>query len=415
MSFLLSPPSSRRLAVIGGGIAGLCAALRLQQNHWDVSLFAPKVGKGERASEAAVGISAVRGLVLAKSPLFEAKLQGHAQFPGFLREVERLSGQKIPCDEKGVFEFFTDLRQYQFLRKRIYHGEFSGCFSMSVLDRESFIKKSQITKNSIYQNSKILGSFYYPKDYFFSPKMFLTALESAFVNLGGKVYRQTAEAVTPHPDGGLELISSGFDAKKEVRYFAEVLLACGSKTPEFLKSITKINFPFIKIPGQTLVARMDFFEQEAYKTGRFGLVLQNNELRFGSLDHPKNSEFSEASLEQGKRVLQQKLVQDFFNHSQHQAVRQNLQAAQTEYGVRLALKDRLPLFGALPVFGGTRRLWLLTGFHKNGYDLAAPLASELAKAVSGKPVCAKMQAYFGLKRLFSDFEETKSADTAGSF
>ena len=55
-------------------------------------------------------------------------------------------------------------------------------------------------------------------------------------------------------------------------------------------------------------------------------------------------------------------------------------AWQSRFGLRLRTKDRAPVCGRLSGFAD--RIWVFSGFYKNGLQLAPLMAADLAQAIA---------------------------------
>ncbi len=87
--------------VIGGGIIGSTIALRLAQAGLKVGVF-DRGEPGGEASSAAAGMIAPFGEKIELGPFFDLCLASHQLYPGFVQEVEELSGVRVDYRRDGT-------------------------------------------------------------------------------------------------------------------------------------------------------------------------------------------------------------------------------------------------------------------------------------------------------------------------
>ena len=357
----------KKITIIGRGIIGLATAFELAQRGAEVEVMGSANTIGV-ASYAAVGISSIKGLRVAKDDFFRAKMAGHEQFTEFLRKVSKCSGLEIPI-VKGVYEYFKDPNHYQNVRDRTYHGEFTGFLNCQIHNSDELSEYKLLSAH--LKKSKLLGAFRFPGDLWFHPTALLKALELAVLKLGGKIKDEQVVRIVPHQDRGFRI-----EARGREYVCSQLVLACGEATPSLIKNISQIDFPFISISGQTLVSTCSNDVKETFRIGRKALNMYGSQLRYGSTDFPKNHIPTTEELESVKSELINELSEQFSLTVKHE---------NTEYlwGTRLALKDRRPIIGKLPCVGN-RALWISCGYHKSGFNLAGLAGEVLAEKLLGE-------------------------------
>jgi glycine/D-amino acid oxidase-like deaminating enzyme len=166
----------KKIAIAGRGLAGLSLSLRMAKAGWQPILFGRR-SSPDNASRCAQGIVCNKGLIFAESPLFRAKLQALRSLPAWLDELELLSGLEIPRHLIGVEEPYWDEVDFQKTIRRVYRGNFWGCYRASHLTSLQW-------QNCPYKARSPLGYMKYPADGWFDVGAALDALEEANQKLG---------------------------------------------------------------------------------------------------------------------------------------------------------------------------------------------------------------------------------------
>ena len=87
--------------VIGGGLIGSTIALRLAQAGLKVGVF-DRGEAGAEASSAAAGMIAPFGEKIEPGPFLDLCLASYQLYPGFVQEVEQLSGARVDYRRNGT-------------------------------------------------------------------------------------------------------------------------------------------------------------------------------------------------------------------------------------------------------------------------------------------------------------------------
>ena len=365
-----------KVVVAGRGIMGLWVALRLRQAGFQVRLIGPDQGRGS-ASYAAVGLSAVKGLVLSRDVLFRQKLRGHQQRPALIRKLEQLSGKSISHHFNGVFEFFQDPEHYAALRERVFHGEFTGCFRFRVLGRRDLFQKPGPPGQALFPDSGKIpaGALYYPGDGWFHPVEYLQALEQAFVRAGGKLLSGTLEDLVEDAGRGFRFVVKGQDGGRGLA--DEIVLAAGGETGALVRRWCGLD-PGLKLSGGvSLVCEGGGFRQkdpQTIRSGRYSLHAGPDGLRCGSADFiPGGGE--------GPLVRAAGQLYSFLGHYMG-GQRPCEHDCRLLRGLRARTKDRRPLCLRKPLKGGRKEIYIVSGLHKNGFDFAPDLAGLITNQLT---------------------------------
>lgn len=368
----MSASQNQTLIVIGRGIVGLSIAYEMCQLGWNVTVIGPKERLGT-ASHAAVGVSSLKGHILPSQTLFLAKLKGHEQLPHWLAKIERDSGQKIPQIKSGVVEPFFGLDGFSYLSERVFHRKFRGCLRARLVGQSEL---SQAFFGAPFLKATPRGAFYYPGDLWFDPIATLEALETAILRLNGTFIDDTVCRVSP---GGIASIqvygaNSQYSAK-------EVVVAVGAYTSDLLEKSGLPTLPLQLSPGETLYAQTDFDLSFNLRIGKTNYVGHQSELRWGSTSRSGDNletELAAGPVLRGIEALWSEASR-VFKSEYLQPNRKSIR-----WGLRTRTKDRAPVVGQLFWPNHVqKRVWVATGFYKNGLQLAGLLARQIGANLLG--------------------------------
>ena len=101
MAAIADPASVADVIVIGGGIIGSAIALRLAPAGLRVIVF-DRGEPGGEASSAAAGMLAPFGEKIEPGPFFDLCLASYRLYPGFVQEIEDLSGARVDYRRHGT-------------------------------------------------------------------------------------------------------------------------------------------------------------------------------------------------------------------------------------------------------------------------------------------------------------------------
>ena len=373
--------SERRIAILGRGIAGLALGYRLMQKGLRPTLFGRL---DDSASRCAQGVVANKGLVFFESPLFAAKLTSLTHIQAWLDELEQSSGLTISRRFQGISEPYWDAEDFQDLVVRIYRRHFLGCHRTV---NQPFVPNEAWP----FLTRRPAGYFYYPADGWFDVVEALNALAALTAKGGIRSIERAVVAIDSAVDGGLSLtddagLTHGFD---------QVILATGAGTPQILESLLPRLPKMFSIGGQTLEIDLPVTSllplTQVRKT--LSAIWWQRKLLIGA------SSWKGAAIDAAALALdtEQLLAKAGANFGWDVATfdRRNVKG---RLGTRLRFADRMPAVGSLPHEVWRNRIFLCTGFYKNGLQLADLCAQDLVAELEDKPL---RYPAFNPRRLFN--------------
>lgn len=365
------------VAIVGRGIAGLSLATEiLRRTEKSVAIVGPRHHAEGSATLAAQGISSIKGLVLARDPLFAAKLAGHRALLDWIGALTKESGVPVGLDRGGVGELSQDIGDFRELVGRAYQRRFQGVFC----PREGrFVGRFR---------GKSAYGLLHPGDLWFDPQDALNAMEAMLRKAQQRVafFDKTVKSFEDNTQAG-KLITR-FDGDEKIQA-ERVIVAAGFATPGLLTTgLPKVGWR--EVGGETFVSTplpsgpLDFrpigrdppgngvaSPVSSFVRGTSSVTIRpNGTIILGSTTgdspgdvkvYPLNTMAYEIGLLAGS---------DAFDPASYRS----------RWGLRLRSKDRAPVCGAVP--GHEGRLWAFSGFYKNGLQLAPLLAPMVAEAIA---------------------------------
>jgi len=310
---------------------------------------------------------------LAKDEIFAAKLAGHRHLSSWLKSVSRESGAEISVHDGGVGEVAPTIAAFREGMDRAYHRRFQGVFG-------------PVAGHFSGPGSRAYGVLH-QGDFWFDPEEAMKALEAALLKAGHRfsaiskivssVELQGSDKVRVMTDDGESMMAS------------QVVYAAGANTPTLLEGPFELRGAgWRRVEGETFIspkvaaAPLPLFLPDSggnhpdqpvwsFVRGAFSLSRRKNgSLIVGSSTYKKGSISKKNPVESM-----------MYEASSMMGMPNPDPAAWTpQWGIRLRAGDRAPVCGAIS--GSLNRLWVFSGFYKNGLQLAPFLAQPLAQAIA---------------------------------
>ena len=353
-------------AIFGRGIAGLTGAYYLVKAGILPTIYGRQDGASQ-ASRAAQGVLCNKGLIFSNSPLFRAKLESLKTMKSFLDELEKVSGILIPRYFEGVSEPFWSEEDFLSSVTRIYRHKFWGLHGTELHNPE---------KTSLESIRSPMGLLHYPLDGWFDPRAVLDALESYLKSVGVSF---VDEEIT-------SLGELGSQIKIGEKVFDRLILANGAGFFSLWAQLGVGDLRMFLIGGQTLECpRAQGSETSIQVKGSQSLALLDGKAIVGS-----SSWLGEVSvdIDADAEALRAECEVNF-------GVR--LEGGLSRSGTRLRFKDRMPLVGWLNHGPYAKKVYLLSGFYKNGMHLAEICAREMYLDIIDESYKRKYPEFSGLR------------------
>ncbi len=368
---------NKRVAIIGRGLAGLTLSFRMAKAGFKPTIFGSASGPAN-ASRCAQGIVCNKGLIFAESPLFRAKLQTLQHLENWLLNLEKYSGMVIPRTWIGVDEPYWDEADFQKTLQRVYRGNFWGCYRPS--------NRSPKLWSESLENFKIPAGFmHYPDDAWFDVHATLNALEKASERLGSTFVEEKIQSLLIQPDD----ITLKTDTS--LRTFDHIVIAAGAESLNLLKCMGVECPKFFLVGGQSLFWVNDPSQQKAARIlvkGNLSLANLPSQSILGSSSwKPEANKVHDLAADREQLLGQ---AESAFGLPIEWLKSKPIQGSS---GVRIRFADRMPALGILPDESLKARVSVLTGFYKNGLQLADLCAEQLLQELTGQSLSEFGQAF----------------------
>lgn len=344
--------------VVGGGVVGCAVALRLVKAGAGCTVVERSV-PGAEASSAAAGILAPQAEAEGPGAFLSLCLRSRSLYPGFVEEVEALSGLKVGYRRSGVLHLAFAEASFQKLRARV-DGQAAEGLSAELLDGES------VRRLEPALNPAVLGAALFEDDGSVDNRLLMRALSMAAERAG-------ARFVTGHVRGLLQTSgrASGVDVDGEPLKADAVVVAAGAWTglvPGCGLSPRQVR----PARGQMVMlrSRLPMLERVAFSDEGYLVPRSDGHLLAGSTVEFEG--FAKEVTAHGLKHILGVALQLVPSLA-------NVPVVETWAGLRPFTEDRLPVLGPGPLPG----LFLASGHFRNGILLAPVTAELLAESVLG--------------------------------
>jgi len=355
-----------KIAIVGRGIAGLTLAYRLVKRGYQPIIYGRK-DFSQRASSAAQGVVCNKGLVWPRQPMFQAKIRSLLWVKNWLEDIARTTGCLINHSFSGVFEPYLDRHDFHRIFKRVYKGQFTGCFG----------SKNLVANSLPWEESAspaFAGTLFYPGDGWFDPQQLMVILEEYCLSNGASICEDQVVALESANCRPALVTTTG-----EQNVFDKLVIAGGQGSERLLHSLGCNDIDFFYHPGQVLLIKNAGWQKQwAMVRKTYSLVSRSGFGYLGATTDKLSS--SDEAWQPEERHHLWEILQDEFGLADWQL--KNFEVEDL-WGVRVRVGDRLPIVGCLSKLRRNEQEWsqfyLMTGFYKNGLQLADMAASWLER------------------------------------
>jgi glycine/D-amino acid oxidase-like deaminating enzyme len=348
----------QKIAIIGSGIVGLNSAYHLLKKGYKIDIFSAGTTQLEYSptSNAAIVVSVIKGLNVARSEFFQEKIDGHFELAKLAEEL------KIKINF-GAREYFFSNGDEARIKKRVFKKEFYGALNIDIKHHKN---------ESTYFRSPSFGSFIYHDDYFLDSQVLFQKLKESCINLSAKFREEKVENIN-------------FDEKEELKLklktrsnsygFNKVVVASGEHTEDLLKEF-KHDLPILqKVAGHTLVFKgSETQAPELIVDGKKTCVVSEGKIYYGStsINLTNDEKTNSLLISKSKESLTKEFYEKFrFSEKENPLL-------ETRYGVRAKVRGNEPVIECIYADKEVK-LILAYGFYKNGFQLAASSARKIEK------------------------------------
>jgi glycine/D-amino acid oxidase-like deaminating enzyme len=356
------------VAVIGRGLAGLEIARRLLDQNFEVTLFG-EADPLDAASWAAQGSSILKGNHIARSFLFKEKVEGHYRLCRWLKEISNRSGFNIRIGKCG-YEVYSNQQEFQSRLYRAHHGHSLALKRTGILSYEQFPEHLIATVSHVRNSA--LGALAYPDDFHFSVEDLRRALES-IVLPRSQLVEQKVDGLKINKDD-IQILP----APPSKSNFRKVIVAAGPGSPNLLPMLDKRKF--VPVGGHTMSFAVEIGFDSLLVEEKHVLSVLNGTGSYGASSVNINT----VCISDWQENSRSSLMADFFKYFPKLNPIDIEDAANFRCGIRLRTANRCPVAGRIPLADSKAELYLITGLHKNGYQLVHSCADLIIDEISAK-------------------------------
>lgn len=359
----------KNIVVLGGGFAGLFSARALVDAGFRVSLIYPLDGRGE-ASSLSQGILGSKGLTQADAELFGAKLTGQRSL---YQELLKKNVARID----GMLEPFSDEVDCGRILTRVYRKSDFTAFGTIKLSCDD-------ARTVLFDKEKVSGALYYPRDYWLDVNGFLEDLRVDLLARGVLIHHDEVLSFSSHNCGW------SIKGTRETVLGDELVLATGCSTDLLLMASGFPALGLVQSHGVVLrgVAQDPSLSFAFVREVRSAVFHQGRILLGGTAA----TEWQDGDMEVHAASLREGLLP---------FIRKDLLMGvewQHRYGIRVRVKDRMPVVGPWKRHPGEKPVYVCTGLYKNGLALAGMCATHLTRVIAGEDPLPETKA-FDVRRL----------------
>ncbi len=397
--------SNKRIAVVGGGVIGVCCSLFLQQQGFHVTIF-DKHGLAEGCSKGNAGhfateqvfpladkallkhlprmmldplgpISIRLGYVLRILPWF-MRFMGNMRSNKFFAHTEALKALNkvaIECylpliERAGIQHLFVkngSLLTFESTDKKgvvdMYQAYLQQGINLQILNRE------QIVELEPNISSNVIWALYF-KDvaHTSDPYLFVQGLAKLFLSQGGEFYQREVRSIS-HQDDGVRLLT-----QQEAFHFDKVVIAAGAWSKSLIAPLgyrlpldTERGYHLMLKQPNSLFRPVASAERKFIMTPMLGGLRLAGTVEFAGLEAPLNQKRAYMLYPQAAEILD--VVPEIATQDS------------CWMGCRPSLPDSLPVIGQAPFH---QHIFFALGHHHLGLTQGAVTGQLVAQLVAGK-------------------------------
>jgi glycine oxidase len=356
------------VVVVGGGVVGCAVALRLVQAGAGCTVVERSV-PGAEASSAAAGILAPQAESERPGPFLALCLRSRSLYPGFVHELETLSGMQVGFRPTGVLQLAFTEASLERLRARV-KVQRDASLSAELLEPDAALGLEPAV------NPAVLGAALFAEDGSVDNRLLMRALSMAAARAGVRFVTGHVRALLDR--GGRAV---GVDVDGERLAADAVVVAAGAWTGLVPGSglsprqVRPARGQMVMLRSRVPLLERVLFGDEGYLVPRAdGHLLAGSTVEFQGFA----KEVTAAGL-QHILTLALKLVPGLAETP----------VVETWAGLRPFTEDHLPVLGPGPLSG----LFLASGHFRNGILLAPVTAELLAQVVLGQPPSLPLEPF----------------------
>ena len=350
--------------IIGGGIIGCSIAFRLAQSRFQVCVF-DRGDPGAEASGAAAGMIAPQGEMVESDEFFRLCTASRDLYPGFVREIEELSGQSVAYRRDGTLLVAIEGQECNELDE-IYRGQTRLGLAVERLTAK------EVRERVPHVSPGIRCGLFIPGDHWVDNERLTGALVRACQQLGVTFYARTSVTKLNVRSGRVESIgacpysvSAAPDSAPSGKTFTaeQYILAAGCWSPQLVGPLG-ISLRMEPCRGQMIEFESPADFSMVVRAGKHylvprsaGRVVVGSTMEYVGYKKAVTGEGLRSILEGAERITP--LLKDFRFH-------------RAWAGLRPDTADHLPILG----YGELENLIFATGHFRNGI-LLAPVTAQL--------------------------------------
>jgi glycine oxidase len=355
--------SNADVVVIGAGAIGLSIAFRLSQGGARVSVL-DRGEPGREASWAAAGILSAQGEAQTPGPLLDLLWRSEQLFPGFVAELEELTGESCGYRRSGALHLAASGEEVTRLAEQ---RAWQGSHGLTVESWDAAALRAAEPALS----PQFIAANRFPSSARVQPRRLCAALVLALRARGVAFHRGTVEAIEREGD---RLVGLRVDGE---RWPASCAVIAAGAWSSLIAGTGLAPDAVVPVRGQ--LVRFDRLESGApllhgvvFAEGGYLLPLGERALIAGStmervgFDRGVTAEAQEDIVARARRTC---------------PALASVQPSETWAGLRPATRDGLPALGTTPLQG----LHLAVGHYRNGILLAPLTAALVAEALFRGP------------------------------